>query len=230
MDKKFWSILAVIAVIFVGIFWLTSNKKSSPTSSNSQPTNHVEGSSPLGIKLVEYGDYECPYCSQYYPIVKQIAADYSTQIVFQFRHLPLTQLHPNAFAGARAAEAAAVQNKFWEMHDTIYANQDPTGKAGWVASSDPLNEYFINFASHLGLNITQFKQDYASDKVNNLINADVNAFSKTGAQEATPAFFLDGKHISPTESVDSFKKLIDAEILIKVKASGASSNPSNSKL
>lgn len=207
MDKRFLTVLAVIAVIVVGAIWIQNNKGNKASGSgNGTPSNHIEGSTSTGVKLVEYGDYECPYCGEYYPIVKQVVAEYQNQIQFQFRNLPLTQLHPNAFAAARAAEAASLQGKFWEMHDTLYQNQND-----WTQSSNP-TPIFNSYATQLGLNLTQFKSDYSSDKVNNTINADVNEFNKTKAEEATPTFFLDGQLVHPTQSVQSFEQLINAAI------------------
>lgn len=207
MNKRFWAIIGVIILIFVGIIIVNNNKSDSGSkSSSTNPTHHVEGKNKKNVTLLEYGDYQCPACGSYYPIVKQVIAKYSDDIQFQFRNLPLTQLHQHAFVGARAAEAAAMQNKFWEMHDMLYENQDV-----WSQSSDPAS-YFNKYAAELGMDTTQFKKDYASSKVNDLINADVAAFKKTGAAEATPTFFLDGKKIETTASVDSFAKQIDAEI------------------
>src|SRR5581483_9854146 len=174
-------------------------------------------------KLVEYGDYECPICGLYYAPVKQVVAQFSNQIYFQFRNLPLTSIHKNAFAGARAAEAAGLQGKYWQMHDKLYDNQDPEGASGWVASDNPLS-YFTQFAQQIGLNVNQFKSDYASEKVNNYITADLNAFSKTGQEQATPTFFLDGKYIPNTKlsdpttgqpSVQKFTQVLNAEIAKK---------------
>jgi protein-disulfide isomerase len=225
MDKRFVGILVAIVIIFGVIVFINGNhNKANAPSSSSQPTTHVEGQGKDGITLVEYGDYQCPFCGQFFPIVKQVQTEYNTQIFFQFRNLPLIQLHQNAFAGARAAEAAALQGKFWQMHDALYENQDPNGAQGWVASSDPIDNYFVNFASQIGLNVAKFKTDYASDQVNNSINADVSAFDKTGQQEATPSFFLDGKYISPTESVASFEGFINAEIKKKGFTPPASSS------
>jgi protein-disulfide isomerase len=206
MDKRFWGILIAVVVVLGGIYWATAGNKAGAPSSSNQPTSHIEGQGQAKVTLLEYGDYECPYCGEYYPVVKQVAADYSAQIFFQFRNLPLTQIHQNAFAGARAAEAAGLQNKFWQMHDTLYENQ-----SSWVNASDPLT-YFNNFAQQLGLNVTQFQKDFASNTVNNLINADVTVFGKTGAQEATPTFFLDGTQIQPAASLSAFESLINAEI------------------
>lgn len=220
MDKRFWAILSVLLVIVVGAIWISNDKKNNTSGSNVAPTNHVEGQGSTGVKLVEYGDYECPICGMYYPTVKQVVAQFNTQIYFQFRNLPLTSIHQNAMAGARAAEAAAMQNKFWQMHDMLYENQN-----SWAQANDP-SPYFTAYAKQLGLNVTKFQQDEASDYVNNLINADINAFNKTGQQEATPTFFLDGKYISNAQLVDSngqpsatkFATLINNEIAARKKS------------
>ncbi len=228
MDKRFAAILGTIVIIFIAVFAITqrSSNPSGASANHSQPTNNVEGKGSTGVKLVEYGDFECPICFEYVQPVSQAYNQLSSQIYFQFRNLPLTQVHPNAFAGARAAEAAALQGKFWQMHDLLYQNQDPSGQTGWVASSNPLDNFFVGFASQLGLNATKFKSDYGSAQVNDKINADVAAFTKTGKQEATPTFFLDGKYIDNHQLLDSstnlpsvakFVALINAEIAAKHK-------------
>lgn len=208
--SKFWVILAGIIIIFGGVVYFTNHNKPVPTASGT-PTNHVEGSSPTDAKLIEYGDYECPVCNAFYPTVKAVAAKYSTQVIFQFRNLPLTSIHPNAFAGARAAEAAGLQGKYWQMHDLLYENQ-----SAWAQSSNP-QPYFDSYAQSIGLNVSKFDTDFASDTVNNAINADLNAFAKTGAQMATPTFFMNGQLLSNVDlidhngnpSVDAFSKVID---------------------
>jgi protein-disulfide isomerase len=218
MSKQFWIALAAIAVILGAILIVTKHDQRTTTGSASgQPTHHVEGTSPAGVTLVEYGDYECPVCGSFYTTVKQVAAAYNDKMIFQFRNLPLTSIHQNAFAGARAAEAAGLQNKYWEMHDLLYTNQ-----SAWAQSND-VEAIFKTYASQLGLNVTQFEQDYASEKVNNAINADLSAFAKTGDEMATPTFYLDGKKVDNTKLIDasgqpsvaSFSKIIDAEIAKK---------------
>ena len=221
MDKRFLGILAVIIVAFAAFFALSQHSSNNTASTGTPPTNHTEGTSPTGVTLVEYGDYECPICEAYYQPMKTVAADFSTKIVFQFRNLPLSQIHPNAFAGARAAEAAALQGKFWQMHDALYDNQN-----NWVPPvTNPL-PLFEQYAKNIGLNVSQFASDYASSKVNDSINADLAAFGKTGQQEATPSFFLDGKFIDNTQvsdpqtgqpSVTKFEALLNAEIASKSK-------------
>jgi protein-disulfide isomerase len=208
MSKRFWAIIIIIIVGFVGLLVFNGGKK---PASGIAATNNVEGQGKSDVTLLEYGDFECPYCEEYFPIVKQVEAQYNTKIFFQFRNLPLTQIHPNAFAGARAAEAAAQQNKFWQMHDLLYENQNT-----WVSNSNP-QTFFDIYAKSLGLNMTQFNNDFSGTKVDNLINADINAFDKTGEPEATPTFFLDGKYIQPDPTVASFSQLINAAIAQKSK-------------
>jgi protein-disulfide isomerase len=217
MSKQFWAVIAIIVLLFVGIFALSGNNSNgsnkSSKSSGKTLTEHVQGQGKSGVKLVEYGDYQCPFCQQYYATVKQVQTEFNDQIYFQFRNFPLVNNHKNAFAGARAAEAAALQGKFWEMHDLLYENNDPSGQSGWVAASDPTT-FFNQYAQQLGLNMTQFKQDFASIKVNDLINADMAEGNRLGIQ-GTPSFFLDGKQVQISNSVASFEKVIKDAIAKK---------------
>jgi protein-disulfide isomerase len=235
MDKRFLGILAAIIIIFIGIFAITqhsNNNTSNKNSSTTQATHHVEGQGSSDVTLVEYGDYECPICEAYYQPLKQVVSQFNSQIVFQFRNLPLTAIHQNAFAAARAAEAAGLQNKYWQMHDKLYENQN-----AWVPPvSNPL-PIFQQYAQQIGLNVSQFNNDYSSSKVNDAINADLAAFAKTGKDQATPTFFLDGQFIDNTKvsdpstgapSVDKFAQLINAEIAKKTKSSTSNSSSSTS--
>ncbi len=229
MSKQFWGVIIAVVIIFVGIFAL-SGSKSGNSGSIVTLTQHREGQGKNNITLVEYGDYQCPYCGQYYPIVKQVQAEFNQQITFQFRNFPLVSLHPNAFAGARAAEAAGLQNKFWQMHDLLYEQNQAYYNGGnppnsWIGASDP-TPYFNADAQQLGLNVTQFKKDYASDKVNNLINADMAEGNKLGIT-GTPTFFLDGKQVQVGESVSSFEQVINAEIAKKASNSSSTSSTVN---
>ncbi len=215
MSKQFWGVLIIIVVVFVGIFVISGNKNggSSTSSSNTKPTEHIEGLGKDGVTLVEYGDYECPYCEEYFTIVTQVQQQYNTQIFYQFRNFPLTSIHPNAFAGARAAEAAGLMGAYWQMHNELYtySNWDV-----WSTSSDPTS-YFYQYAQDLGLNVAKFKTEFASSEVNNLVNADIDAGNKLGIQ-GTPTFYLDGKQISPDPTVASFDSFINAAIAQKTKS------------
>ncbi|HEY1644782.1 MAG TPA: thioredoxin domain-containing protein [Candidatus Saccharimonadales bacterium] len=217
MTKKFWIAIAVIVVILVGVFAFSASGNNNDNSKLT-PTEHIEGEGKDGVTLVEYGDYECPYCGEYYSTVKQVVATYNTQITFQFRNFPLTSIHPNAFAGARAAEAAGLMGQFWQMHDLLYQeNQiyydsnesNPT----WIGQSNP-EPVFEQYAKSLGLNVTKFEQLYASDQVNNLVVADENAGNSLGI-DATPTFYLDGKQVEVDNTPAAFEKLINAAIAQK---------------
>src|SRR4051812_15866432 len=112
MSKQFLGVIAAIILVFVGIFAFSGNKSnngSSGSSGKGELTQHVTGKGTTGVTLVEYGDYQCPFCGAYYPILKQVTNEFGDQIKFQFRNFPLPSLHQNAFAGARAAEAASQQ-------------------------------------------------------------------------------------------------------------------------
>lgn len=221
MSKQFLGILAAVIVGLGLIFWISSGKKSDNGGSNSsgaQPTQHVTGEGAKGVTLVEYGDYQCPVCGSYYQPVKEVVAKYSKDIKFQFRNLPLVQIHPNAFAGARAAEAAGKQNKYWEMHDLLYENQQL-----WSSSSNPLT-IFQGFAQQLKLDMTKFNSDYSSSAINDLIQADITEFGKTGQQQATPTFFIDGVYVANDKladdngpSITKFSQQLDAAITAKNK-------------
>jgi protein-disulfide isomerase len=226
MDKRFLSILAGLVVIFGGIFVFSqhsSNSSSSGSNNNSstaKTTNHIQGEGSSGVTLQEYGDYECPICGAYYLPLKQVQSQMNKEIFFQFSNLPLVQIHPNAFAGARAAEAADLQGKYWQMHDKLYENQ-----SSWSTAANPL-EFFKTYAKDLGLNITKFAADYASSTANDRINADLAAFGKTNQPQATPTFFLDGKVLDNKDvsnpqtgapDVNKFVAVINAEIAKKNK-------------
>jgi protein-disulfide isomerase len=207
MDKRFVTILAVIIILFGGFFFLTKGKNNNSGSNNgnsAQPSNHVIGKNTSGVAFVEYGDYQCPFCGQYYPLVKQVVTQYGDQISFQFRNFPLVQIHKNAMASARAAEAAGKQGKYFEMHDLLYENQ-----SSWSVSSSPTS-FFNQYATQLSLNSNQFTADMNSQAVLDTINADTNEGQKLGV-DSTPSFFINGKKItSQPRSVADFVKIIDA--------------------
>jgi protein-disulfide isomerase len=221
MDRRFLGILGAIVIIFIGIFAVTqhsnSNSGGGSSTNNNQTTNHIEGQGAKGVTLVEWGDYQCPICEAYYLPLKEAVTPLLPDIHFQFRNLPLSpNPHPNAFAAARAAEAAGLQNKYWQMHDKLYDNQND-----WAGAANP-QTFFDQYAQQLGLNVTQFKQDYA----------DLAAFDKLGRNKATPTFFLDGKFVDNSQLSDpqtgapdasKITQVIQAEINKKSGQSGSSS-------
>jgi protein-disulfide isomerase len=216
MDKRFWAVIGVIAVIFIGIIFVNNRHASAPAS-NASATNHIYGEGAKGVTLVEYGDFQCPVCGLYEPTVKQVREKYKADIKFQFRNFPLQQVHQNAFAAARAAEAASLQGKFWEMHDQLF-----DGQQAWSASSNPLST-FKGYAQTIGIDANKFQTDFSSKQVNDTINADIHEGDKLKIT-GTPTFYLDGKQIQLSDLIDSatnspstdkFSKLIDDAIKAK---------------
>jgi protein-disulfide isomerase len=208
MDKRFLGILAVLVVGFVGFLFFSGNKDNSSQSSNSeaQVSQHTQGAGNKKVTLIEYGDFQCPSCAAYYPVLKEVKAKYGDDITFQFRHFPLTQIHQNAMAAHRAAEAASKQGKFWEMHDLLYE------RLNLWAQNENAAQVMEDYATELGLNIDQFKTDYQSSTVNGVINADIAAGNDLGVT-GTPTFVLNGQKIdSPDQTLEAFSKVIDEAI------------------
>ncbi len=211
MSKRFLIIMAALVVLFIGVIIINKNGKSdkSDGSSSSQGTNYTQGAGKKGVTLVEFGDFQCPACGSYYPIVEQVKQKYSNDITFQFRHFPLVQIHPNAMVAHRAAEAAGRQDKFWEMYSLLYTRQQ-----NWVDSTNPTT-IMDDYATELGLNIDKFKSDFSSADVNDAISADIKLAQEAGAN-GTPTFVLDGKKLDTLpQDLAAFSKLIDEAIANK---------------
>ena len=187
---------------------LTLTNKDKPAdqqsgSSSAQPTAHIRGKVDSKVNLTEYGDFECPACKAYFPLVDQIVEEYGDRVAFQFRHFPLTQIHANALIASRAAEAAGKQNKFFEFHDILYQQQD-----NWKTVSDPTS-FFEGYATQLSLNIEQFKADLRSSEASDSINADRKVAQDLGSS-STPTFVLNGKRLETNPAdLEGFKKLLD---------------------
>lgn len=169
------------------------------------PTDQIFGVPDSKVTLIEYGDFQCPACAQYEPIVQKVRQDYAGKIAFVYRHFPLSQ-HKNAKITAYASEAAAKQGKFWEMHDLIYDNQNK-----WAnLSNDKTKETLVEYAKSLGLDAELFEKQMDSSEIKDKVQADNNGGLKAGVN-ATPTFILNGKKIQP-RSYDEFKNLIDREL------------------
>jgi protein-disulfide isomerase len=145
------------------------------------PGDHVLGPPDARITLVEYGDYECSYCGEAYPIVKELQRELGHDLRFAFRNFPLAQAHPHATRAAQAAEAAGLQDKFWEMHDVLYESQDKLDE-----------RYLRQFARSLGLNLKRFDEDIDSDGVAAKVRSDFLSGARSGVN-GTPTFFVNGE-------------------------------------
>ena len=156
----------------------------SPASTVGLTKPNVKVKSP--VVLEEYGDYQCPPCGILYPELKKLEHEYGNQLRVVFRHFPLTKIHKNAMAAARAAEAARNQNKFDQMHDRLYLNQN-----AWKDLADARST-FIGYARELGLNVDRFTRDMDGPEVEQRITSDMQRGSGVGVT-GTPTVFIEGQ-------------------------------------
>lgn len=154
--------------------------------------DHIQGPMEAPVTLVEYGDYQCSFCALTYPIMKQIQKQLSNQLRYVFRHFPLQQAHPLALLAAQAAEAAALQNKFWDMHDMIYRHQ---------RSLAPHS--LVEFAEELQLDIPSFKANLENPTLTSRIEADFHNGVRSGVN-GTPCFFINEERFDGDRSYDNF--------------------------
>jgi len=142
--------------------------------------DHVRG--PAGARvMVEYGDYECPYSRRAYHEIERVENQLGGAVRFAFRHFPLTEIHPHALAASRAAEAASVQDRFWEMHDLLFHRQK-------ALEDDDLHRY----ADELGLDVERFDGDRGGEAVFARIERDFRSGVESGEVRGTPTLFIDG--------------------------------------
>jgi protein-disulfide isomerase len=150
------------------------------------PKDHMQGPPDAPVTLVEYGDYECPYCGEAYPVVKAVQERLGDQVSFVFRNFPLAQAHPHAEEAAEAAEAAASQGKFWEMHDLLYENQD---------ALEP--EDLVKYARALKLELPRFVLEMREHVYKERVREDFRNGVRSGVN-GTPTFFINGvRHNGP---------------------------------
>ena len=145
-----------------------------------EKVDHVRGS-PAGHLIIEYGDYECPYSRQAFHAIEHVEQQLGGTIRFAFRHFPLTSIHPHALAAAAAAEAAALQGQFWDMHELLFHRQKALEHAD-----------LLGYATQLGLDVAAFDTDRASDAVVERIRRDVDSGLASGQVLGTPTLFIDG--------------------------------------
>ena len=164
------------------------------------PADHVDGPNDAPVTMVEYGDYECPYCGLAFPNVKLAQKRFGKKLRFVFRHFPLTEAHPFAEAAAEAAEYAGTHDLFWEMHDGLYANQDELGLALILSLGSPLG------LSDLGLRDALAQQRFAAK-----IQADFLGGVRSGVN-GTPSFFINGEKHPGSYSYQELAAAIDAHL------------------
>lgn len=209
-EKTMSGIFKLVAVVILGLgifgIWKLASAPTAPSGGVAVTVTDkdwVKGKSDAPATLVEYTDFQCPACGAYYPLVKQLTDEMGDQLRLVVRHYPLIQIHKNALPGARAAEAAGRQGKFWEMYDQLFSHQSE-----WSLADDPLKSILPAYAGQLGLDAEKFRQDMADTTLDDKINADRqtgNDLKITG----TPTFFLNGELLKNPTTIEEFKKLVD---------------------
>jgi protein-disulfide isomerase len=166
-----------------------SDRLISPVSAR----DHSEGHEDAPVTLVEYADYQCPYCGEAHPVIKRLQKSLGEKLRFVFRNFPLTHAHPYALLAAQAAEAAALQGKFWEMHDVIFENQEQL---------EP--EVLPVWARQIGLDVNQFAQAVGEGRVTKRIEEDYASGVESGV-DGTPSFFIDGTRYEGEDDYNSLR-------------------------
>ena len=162
--------------------------------------DHVQGNEKAAVELVEYGDYQCPHCGHAYPIIKSVQKKLGNKIKFVFRNFPLSEIHPNATNAAVAAEAAALQGKFWEMHDIIFEHQEHLG-----------DTHLIKYAAQVGLDVAQFQVDFDKPLVQEKVENDFESGVMSGVN-GTPTFFINGERYNGSWEEDDLLDLLGSKI------------------
>jgi protein-disulfide isomerase len=206
--KILTAILVVIVGAMIGLFAIANKSTPAPVGDKTKvirDSSHKQGSG--AVQLVEFGDYQCPACGAAYPNVKQLTKDYNGKITFYFRNFPLTQLHPNANLGANAAEAAAAQGKFWEMHDKLYETQTE-----WASlSATDAEAKMVGYARDLGLDADKFKSAVDNKELQGVIDQDVadgTALNVNG----TPTFYFNGTQYTGKNDYASLRDAVETAL------------------
>ncbi len=163
-------------------------------------TANLAENSDADVVIEEFSDFECPFCKQQLPILKQVKSVYGDKVAIVYRHFPISQIHPNAYKAAEASECAKDQGKFWEYHDLIFQNQDRV-------SRDALEAY----AAKLNLNMDQFNECMDTNQKFSIVQADFAEGSSRGVQ-GTPTLFINGQMLVGAQSFAKLKEVIDNEL------------------
>jgi protein-disulfide isomerase len=159
--------------------------------------DHIQGPRDAAVTLVEYGDYQCPYCGAAYPIVKEAQERMGDRLRFVFRNFPITTSHPHAQQAAEAAEAAGAQGSFWEMHDLLFENQKR------LRDSD-----LRGYAEHIGLAVDRFAEELAQHTHEPRVREDFMSGVRSGVN-GTPTFFINGARHNGSYDIDTMVAALD---------------------
>lgn len=216
MKNNLGKIFIGIAILAIGTSIIWSQQAGKKADEGVVISPHTKGNSSASVTLVEYSDFQCPACGQFYPVVKEILDQYGDRIAFEYKHFPLISIHPNAMPAAKAAEAAAQQGKFFEMHDKLFENQSV-----WSNSANPTS-FFLTYATELGLDVELFKRHLKSAMIESSIEDSFSAGRNRGLT-GTPTFYLNGTQMEFATFAD-FRSQIEAALGIVPAGTEATSS------
>jgi len=160
--------------------------------------DHAQGPDDARVTLVEYGDYECPHCGRAYPIVKDVRRRLGSKLRFVFRNFPLSESHPHAQHAAEAAEGAAAQGRFWEMHDALFENQQALD-----------DTHLVRYAAKLGLDAKAFERELRAHDHKARVREDFISGVRSGVN-GTPTFFINGVRFDDSWDPDTLTNALKA--------------------
>jgi protein-disulfide isomerase len=202
--KNPWVLVGLLAVVLIGGAVWYSSQAGAVYNEGVTVQTYIKGNPDATVKLVEYSDFQCPACAAFQPVIADIIAEYGGRIAFEYRHFPLTQIHRLAEPAARAAEAAGQQGKFYEYHDLLFINQ-----SAWSNSTNPA-QFFIQYATELGLDIEQFTRQQRSSILRDHVRDQFNEARALGFT-GTPSFVLNGE-VMQFQTYDEFRQQIIAAV------------------
>jgi protein-disulfide isomerase len=170
--------------------------------------DHIQGSLSAVVTLVEYGDYQCPFCGDAYPIIKKLQKHFGDQLRFAFRNFPLARIHAYAQRAAEAAEAAGAQGKFWEMHDYLFEHQEALDAANLVKA-----------AGTLGLDKVKFDREVAEHVYADRVQADIQSGNDSGVG-GTPTIFINGMRNDADDDFETLKAKVEEAIVLGKASKG----------
>jgi len=176
-----------------------------PAHADIKGGGHIRGPENASLTLVEFGDYQCPSCGAYHPLVKEILNRYPQKLRLEFHHFPLVSIHPNSMLASKAAEAAGEQGRYWEMHDALFEHQREWSDS---PNAEPI---FVALASQMGLDSNKFMQGLRSPQLQDRILRDVER-GQDAKVDAVPTFFINGERAHIKLSMEDFVQVIEAHL------------------
>jgi protein-disulfide isomerase len=220
-------VLVTAAVIITGAYssGTSANNASSTfvstTAAAITPADWIEGNPNAKVSLIEYGDFECPACGEYFPVVQQLIQNYSSTVRFVFRNFPLYTIHPDAGISAQAAEAAGLEGgvaKYWAMNDLLYTKQTEWST---IDPTQVVAKYLDGYAQSIGLDVNTFNTDLNATSVMQKIQADVTS-GNAASLDHTPTFFVNLQQIPNPQGLADFEATLNAAIASSSAATSSS--------